>query len=151
MQAHFHVPAEHIVAEKTVAELHFVHQSAIGALCVVAVLVPVGQANPIMADVLDHFQPHVTQPINFDLTRLLPKQGTVYHYLGSLHHPAVNRRRDLVCHWANRDHNEFESGRPLSAVFEPNNRHVQAINRRPIFRGVFKQLKHPAGDDPLHG
>ncbi|MXI85058.1 carbonic anhydrase family protein, partial [Lactobacillus paracasei] len=35
--------------------------------------------------------------------------------------------------------------------FEPNNRHVQAINRRPIFRGAFKQLNHPAGDDALHG
>lgn len=151
VQAHFHVPAEHIVAEKTVAELHFVHQSAIGALCVVAVLVPVGQANPIMADVLDHFQPHVTQPINFDLTRLLPKQGTVYQYLGSLTTPPLTEGVT----WYVIEQTEITMSSNQVAryqqFFEPNNRHVQAINRRPIFRGVFKQLKRPAGDDPLHG
>ena len=90
MQAHIHVPAEHQITNQHAAELHFVHQSAIGALCVVAVLLPLGPDNVVLEQILDHFAAHSTQSVAFSLDQLIPQQGTVYRYLGSLTTPPLN-------------------------------------------------------------
>lgn len=135
VQAHIHVPAEHIATKETVAELHFVHQSVIGALCVVAVLVPIGKANPIIDGILDHFQPHATESIDCDLTGLLPNRGTVFQYLGSLTTPPLTEgvtwyvieQTDIII--------SSEQLKRYKQLFGPNNRQVQAANQRPVLRG----------------
>lgn len=89
VQTHFHVPTEHRTETPAALELHFVHQNAIGQLCVVAVLFQAGAANATMQTVIDHFEAGKQHPDAIDLTALMPTAGKVYHYLGSLTTPPL--------------------------------------------------------------
>lgn len=89
VQTHFHVPAEHVIDQPAALELHFVHQNAIGQLCVVAVLFTEGPENALLQQVIQDFVPHTQHDEAVDLTPLMPTSGQVYHYLGSLTTPPL--------------------------------------------------------------
>ncbi|WP_125708376.1 carbonic anhydrase family protein [Lacticaseibacillus porcinae] len=89
VQTHFHVPAEHVIDQAAALELHFVHQNRIGQLCVVAVLFSKGQADPLIQQVIADFVAGSQHPETIDLSALMPTQGKVYHYLGSLTTPPL--------------------------------------------------------------
>ena len=137
MQAHIHVPAEHQVTNQHAAELHFVHQSAIGALCVVAVLLPLGPDNVVLEQILDHFAAHSTQSIALSLDQLIPQQGTVYRYLGSLTTPPLTEG----VAWYVIDQTAVTIGTQqlhrYQQLFADNHRQLQARYQRPVLRSVF--------------
>ena len=137
MQAHIHVPAEHQITNQHAAELHFVHQSAIGALCVVAVLLPFGPDNVVLEQILDHFAAHSTRSVAFSLDQLIPQQGTVYRYLGSLTTPPLTEGVT----WYVIDQTAVTIGAQqlhrYQQLFADNHRHIQARYQRPVLRSVF--------------
>ena len=139
VQAHIHVPEEHHTANPHAAELHFVHQSAIGALCVVAVLLPLGPANPIIAQIHDHFVAQTSQPVAITLDDLIPQQGTVYRYLGSLTTPPLTEGVT----WYIIDQTALTiSAQQLHQYqqrFKDNHRLIQARHHRPILRSSFSR------------
>ncbi|QVI35226.1 carbonic anhydrase [Lacticaseibacillus chiayiensis] len=139
VQAHLHVPAEHQTANRHAAEWHFVHRSAIGALCVVAVLVPLGAGTPLMDSVLDHFVAGSSQPVALQFNSLLPAKGTVYRYLGSLTTPPLTEGVT----WYVIDQAEITISthqlHRFQRLFPDNNRKLQARNNRPILCGSFFQ------------
>lgn len=139
VQAHLHVPAEHQTANQRAAEWHFVHQSAIGALCVVAVLLPLGDGAQVMDSVLDHFVARGSEPVAMQLDSLLPPKGTVYRYLGSLTTPPLTEGVT----WYVIDQTAVTiSPRQLhnfQQLFSDNHRKLQARNDRPVLRGAFHQ------------
>ncbi|TLF38031.1 carbonic anhydrase family protein [Lacticaseibacillus zeae] len=137
IQAHLHVPAEHQTVNQRAAEWHFVHQSAIGALCVVAVLLPLGNAAPVMDSVLDHFVARSAQPVAMQLDSLLPPKGTVYRYLGSLTTPPLTEGVT----WYVIDQTAItispQQLHRFQQLFPDNHRKLQARNDRPVLRGPF--------------
>ncbi|KMO63629.1 carbonic anhydrase, partial [Lacticaseibacillus rhamnosus] len=140
MQAHIHVPAEHQITNQHAAELHFVHQSAIGALCVVAVLLPLGPDNVVLEQILDHFAAHSTQSIALSLDQLIPQQGTVYRYLGSLTTPPLTEGVT----WYVIDQTAVTIGTQqlhrYQQLFADNHRQLQARYQRPVLRSTFTKL-----------
>ncbi|WP_407893073.1 carbonic anhydrase family protein [Lacticaseibacillus sp. N501-2] len=89
VQVHFHVPVEHVSNTAATLEMHFVHQNAIGQLCVIAVLFKAGAADPILQQVITDFAAGRQHPEEIDLTTLMPRRGHVFHYLGSLTTPPL--------------------------------------------------------------
>ncbi len=89
VQAHFHVPTEHQTTRPAAMELHLVHQTRLGQLCVVAVMLGAGAANPTIQKVIEAFAPGQQVTADIALTSLVPTTGTVYHYLGSLTTPPL--------------------------------------------------------------
>ena len=92
-QFHFHTPSEHIInASLSDAELHLVHQNALGELAVVAVLLRIDDvhANPLFDRIM--FEAPIS-PGDRDLggeinpAHLLPESRSYYTYTGSLTTP----------------------------------------------------------------
>ncbi len=93
VQFHFHRPSEERVngqAYDMVA--HLVHKSADGKLAVVAVLLEIGKANPVVKTLWDYLplerNDEVAPPdVPIDMTQLLPVSRKYYTYMGSLTTP----------------------------------------------------------------
>lgn len=93
VQFHFHRPSEERVngqAYDMVA--HLVHKSADGKLAVVAVLLEIGKANPVVKTLWDYLplerNDEVAPPdVPIDLNQLLPVSHKYYTYMGSLTTP----------------------------------------------------------------
>ncbi|MFD1483765.1 carbonic anhydrase family protein [Lacticaseibacillus baoqingensis] len=88
VQVHFHVPVEHTGNPQAVLEVHLVHQTALGQLCVVAVRLVPGAAAPALTQVIAGFDQQA-HPMAIDLSSLIPQHGHVFHYLGSLTTPPL--------------------------------------------------------------
>ena len=93
VQFHFHRPSEEAINGKRYQLVaHLVHKNAQGELAVVAVLIRGGNANPLLAQVFDHFPPpgrseNAVAGATLDLTQLLPAKHGYYTYEGSLTTP----------------------------------------------------------------
>lgn len=136
VQAHFHSPAEHVSDQAAAFEVHFVHQTALGQLCVVAVLLPLGPANPTLQQVIEQFA-HDQHPVAIDLTPLWPKHGQGFHYLGSLTTPPLT---EGVEWYVLQDHDITLSAAQaawFTQAFGANNRALQPLGERSVERFAF--------------
>jgi carbonic anhydrase len=93
VQFHFHRPSEERIHEKRYGMVaHLVHKNAKGELAVVAVLIRVGNGNPVLQQVFDNFPPSGQKEASvagatLDLMQLLPKLRGYYTFEGSLTTP----------------------------------------------------------------
>jgi carbonic anhydrase len=92
-QFHFHHPSEErINGQGFEMVAHLVHAASDGALAVVAVLLDVGAANPVLASVWRHLPAHEGpemkhDDVQIDVTGLLPRNRGYYTFTGSLTTP----------------------------------------------------------------
>ncbi len=140
VQFHFHAPSEHTVdGEHFPMEMHFVHQAADGALAVVGVLLEEGAANPGIAPLWAQL-PHaagtettVEIPAGF-AAHIFPRVGTgFYHYDGSLTTPPCS---EGVKWYVRKMRTQLSTDQiaAFTAVYDHNNRPVQALNERTLYR-----------------
>lgn len=91
IQFHYHTPSEHtVMSAHYPMEIQLVHQNAQGYLAVVGVLVNMGKHNANIDRVISGLPPQLaTNGVlrDFDIDALLPKDGSVYAYNGSLAEP----------------------------------------------------------------
>ncbi|KRL39437.1 carbonic anhydrase family protein [Lacticaseibacillus manihotivorans] len=132
VQTHFHVPAEHVIDQPAALELHFVHQNAIGQLCVVAVLFTKGAENPLIQQVIDDFAPGTQHAEAIDLSALMPTAGKVYHYLGSLTTPPLTEGVEWYVIQPKHATVSAEQAAWFVHQFGTNNRDLQPRNDRVI-------------------
>ena len=137
-QFHFHAPSEHTLnGTHAAAEIHFVHQNADGAYAVVGVFVRAGKANPVFTTLLPELPTKIGDPVPakalVKTANLLPKNGTVYRYQGSLTTPPCSQGVTwlLMANPVTMSPAQLEA---LDALIAPNNRPVQALHGRSVLR-----------------
>ena len=92
-QFHFHHPSEERINGKGFEMVaHLVHAAPDGSLAVVAVLLDVGAANPVIASLWQHLPTHEgpeqkLDELQIDVTGLLPRDRGYYTFTGSLTTP----------------------------------------------------------------
>ncbi len=137
LQFHFHTPSEHTVnGESFGMELHFVHQSADGALAVVGVLLRESDVdNPAFADIFANLPAEKNEPEAnewmIDANTLLPAERLFTTYGGSLTTPPCSQGvRWLVLS----EPVELSSAQigAFHAIFDLNARPVQSLNTRDL-------------------
>ncbi len=139
VQFHFHAPSEHTVdGEHSPMEMHFVHQSEDGALTVVGVLIEEGAANPGIAPLWAQLaaapgsETTVRIPAEF-ADHIFPDDAVgAYHYRGSLTTPPCSQG---VNWYIRKTPTQFsqEQIAEFTAVYDHNNRPVQALNTRTLY------------------
>ena len=140
LQFHFHAPSEHTVdGEHFPMEMHFVHQSADGALAVVGVLVEEGAPNPGIGPLWAQLpegpgtETTLEIPAGF-VDYIFPRVGSgFYHYVGSLTTPPCS---ESVKWYVRKTPTRFsmEQIAEFTAIYDHNNRPVQALNERTLYR-----------------
>ena len=139
IQFHFHSPSENTIKGQSYPlEAHFVHASDTGELAVIAVMYQAGIENKGLKKAWAHIPIHAGEQYSFTETLmagdLLPDNKDYYRFNGSLTTPPCSEGvRWLVMKntvMASRQ----QIDRFLSALHEPNNRPLQAINARPILQ-----------------
>ena len=137
MQVHFHTPSEHTLnGDSFPAEIHFVHQAAVGQLAVLGVLLTEGEAHPELDKLLPHMTAEPDEPVNvdgvsFDPAALLPRDAAVYRYTGSLTTPPCSEN----VAWHVLSEPVTASAEQIAALIEvmgENNRPLQPANNRLI-------------------
>lgn len=139
VQFHFHAPSEHTVdGEHFPMEMHFVHQAEDGALAVVGLLIAEGAPNPGIAPLWAQLaeapgsEATLQIPDQFD-EHIFPDDSVgVYHYSGSLTTPPCSEGvqwyvRTTPTRLSREQIAEF------TAVYDHNNRPVQALNDRTVY------------------
>lgn len=138
-QFHFHAPSEHLLdGQDFPAEVHFVHEAADGQLAVIAVFLTVGQTSPAITSILH--QLGASEKFACDVEKLLPKDRSYFHYLGSLTTPPLTE----TVEWYVMTHPVELSALQLKEfhqLYEHNNRKIQAMNDRPL---LYFQAKEPS-------
>ncbi len=137
VQVHFHAPSEHVIDGRPAPiEAHFVHKSDDGSLAVLGVFVVEGAENPALAAVLSHL-PATTTPaetysdVAVDLVAMLPKDMSVYRYMGSLTTPPCTE--GVAWHVLKQPITASkEQIGQLAIVLHGNARPVQPLNGRPL-------------------
>jgi carbonic anhydrase len=142
VQFHFHAPSEHTVdGEHLPMEMHFVHQAEDGALAVVGVLVEEGAPNPgiapLWAQLAAATGTEATVEIGDEFAEpVFPKLGSgAYHYVGSLTTPPCS---EGVQWYVRRTFTSLSKQQiaEFTAVYDHNNRPVQALNERALYVDV---------------
>lgn len=138
-QFHFHSPSEHQHHGKNAAaEMHFVHADADGNLAVIGVFVEEGAENPVIARLWQSIPETAGQsnPLGTAINGgdLLPKDRSYYYYQGSLTTPPCSEG----VRWLVMRHTVTMSAAQIAelkkAIGFDNNRPVQPLNGRVIFR-----------------
>jgi len=139
VQFHFHAPSEHTVDGKHFPmEMHFVHQADNGSLAVVGVLIEEGAANagiaPLWAQLAASPGTNATIDISAEFSeQLFPDIGTgLHHYEGSLTTPPCS---EGVKWYVRKTPTQLsrEQIAAFTAVYNHNNRPVQALNGRTLY------------------
>jgi carbonic anhydrase len=142
VQFHFHAPSEHTVdGEHFPMEMHFVHQAADGALAVAGVLVEEGAPNPgiapLWAQLAEAPGTETTVRIRAEFAEpVFPSVGSgFYHYVGSLTTPPCS---EGVQWYIRKTFTSLskEQIAAFTAVYDHNNRPVQALNERALYLDI---------------
>ena len=139
VQFHFHAPSEHTVdGAHFPMEMHAVHQAQDGALAVMGVLIEEGAENPGIAPLWEKLaevpgsETTVRIPKDF-AGQIFSGQATgIYHYRGSLTTPPCS---EGVSWYVRRTPTQFSKDQiaAFTAVYDHNNRPVQALNDRTLY------------------
>lgn len=136
---HFHSPSEHqLNGQYFDMEAHLFHESEKGELAVIGLFIESGQENEVLAEIWDKMPVDgkkavqvLNNPIN--LQQLLPEDKSVYQYVGSLTTPPCTEGvnwfvLESPITMSNEQINQF------SSIFLQNNRPIQNINNRDVFK-----------------
>ena len=129
-QFHLHTPSEHTIDHTYHdGELHFVHQADDGKLAVIAIFLQLGSASPSLAAMFSHLNKNRT--FDLPISDLLPKNKSYFHYVGSLTTPPLSENVDwyILSEPISVSSNQIKD---LHRFYPHNNRHLQALNQRPI-------------------
>lgn len=136
VQFHFHAPAEHSINGKLAeSELHLVHKNADGNLAVVGVMIEKGTENPAFKTVWENLPAEETavQTADADVNAadMLPTVQTTYRYDGSLTTPPCSEgvKWNVMTEPIQLSEAQLAA---FTAIFEGNNRPVQALNERTV-------------------
>ncbi len=136
LQFHYHATSEHTYnGNYYPLEVHFVHKHSDTDLAVVGIMYDKGEANELFSRFLKHF-PKEKGEYNsdelIDLSKILPKDKSYYHYSGSLTTPPCSE----VVSW-------FMLQKPLKAsqdqidnfskILDKNFRPIQKTNGRKVY------------------
>lgn len=139
VQFHFHAPSEHTVdGQHYPMEIHFVHQAEDGALAVVGILVEEGEENPFAVPLWEQLAQatgtattvYVAPEFDDHFEDNAPT--SLYHYMGSLTTPPCSEG----VNWYVRERPAQFSREQIAAftaVYDHNNRPVQALNNRTLY------------------
>lgn len=135
VQFHFHAPSEHLIEDKASAmELHLVHKNAANQLAVLGVMIEPGAPNPSLANIWQHM-PAVEEenapPFKIDVSSLLPRDHSFFHYQGSLTTPPCSES----VNWAILKQPIQASRQQINLFkshFHANARPVQNLNHRTV-------------------
>ncbi|MDU4698169.1 MAG: carbonic anhydrase family protein [Paenibacillus sp.] len=138
-QVHFHSPSEHTLDGKHFPlEGHFVHLAQNGRIAVIGVMFTVGNHNDAFQQILDAAKllPKEQGGVKIDhlkLTRLLPHPFSYYHYLGSLTTPPLTENVEwyILTHSVQISREQLKE---FHKYYNQNNRHIQALNDRKVFK-----------------
>ena len=141
LQAHYHAPAENIIAGvRAPVDVHFVHQAADGKLTVIGVMLKAGgkrnSAWQPLVRALRLANLAISSEVSeatatFDWAAMLPKDRRSYRFAGSLTTPGCNEGVS----WIVMKQPVLLSASQIAAfeaVYNANARPVQPINGRPI-------------------
>ncbi|MCI4625681.1 MAG: carbonic anhydrase family protein [Candidatus Magnetoovum sp. WYHC-5] len=98
LQFHFHSPSENTTQGKLYdMEVHLVHKDENGQLAVVGVFMKEGKSNPFIQTLWDALPSQVNfvkevKGVNISAFNLLPKDGSYYHWSGSLTTPPCSEK-----------------------------------------------------------
>lgn len=139
LQFHFHAPSEHTLAgEHYPMEVHFVHQAENGAIAVLGVFVEEGAENPGIVPLWNQLSEEpgseATVQIATDFADRVFYGGAsgVYHYTGSLTTPPCSEEVSWFIRKAPTQLSKDQIGE-FTAVYDHNNRPVQALNNRTLY------------------
>jgi carbonic anhydrase len=137
-QFHFHSPSEHTVDGKQFPmEMHLVHKAKDGTSGVVAVFIQEGEHNrafdPVWDNLPDANRPNQEADIKIDALSLLPQDTTYYSYDGSFTTPPCTEQVKWVILAQPVSLSKQQIMR-FRAVIDGNNRPVQPLNKRQVFR-----------------
>ena len=139
VQFHFHAPSEHTVdGEHFPMEMHFVHQAEDGALAVLGLLLEEGFANPGIEPLWANLSAGAGTEVAIEVPaefaeHVFPNVGSgFYHYDGSLTTPPCS---EGVNWYVRRTPTQLskEQIAAFTAVYDHNNRPVQALNDRTLY------------------
>ena len=139
VQFHFHAPSEHTVnGEHYPMEMHFVHQAEDGALAVVGVFIEAGAHNPGIAPLWAQLaeapgnKATVRIPAGFADHIFSGGASAVYHYDGSLTTPPCSEGVKWYIRKTPAQLSK-EQIASFTAVYDHNNRPIQALNERTVY------------------
>jgi len=137
LQFHFHTPSEEMINSKRYSMVaHLVHKNDVGQLAVVAVLMEVGEPNPMIETVWTYLPLDTSDRVRIpegqiDMNQLLPADQRYYQFIGSLTTPPCTEgvlwmviKQPLRISAA-----QF---RVFTQLFPLNARPVQPLNARPV-------------------
>ncbi len=137
VQFHFHTPSEEeINFKRTAMVVHLVHKNDEGQLAVVAVLLEVGEANPLIDKVWTYMPLDASDRVHMphdalNLNEILPADQRYYQFMGSLTTPPCTEgvlwmvlKQPLTVSRA-----QFKL---FTQLYPMNARPVQALNGRPV-------------------
>ncbi|MGE7624065.1 carbonic anhydrase [Viridibacillus sp. NPDC096237] len=139
LRMHFHNPSEHqINGHHFAMEAHLVHENSKGQKAVLGILINPGKENKLLTEFWSKLPPKVTEadiPLNnaIDLTNFLPIDKKVYRYSGSLTTPPCSE--GII--WSVMEQPIEMSEAQIdafSSIISNNNRPVQPLNNRKVFK-----------------
>ncbi|MDD9154570.1 carbonic anhydrase family protein [Aliivibrio sp. S4TY2] len=136
LQLHFHAPSENLIAGHSYPlEMHLVHADKDGNLAVIGVMFKEGKVNPELAKIWAQMPSsgEIALDSKLRLIDLLPSDQAYYRFNGSLTTPPCTEGVT----WLVMKKTVPISSKQLSqfkALYEGNNRPVQATNARPVLK-----------------
>ena len=136
VQFHFHAPSEHTVKGAFYdMELHLVHKNDRGELAVVGVFMKKGKDNKVIQVLWDNLPKELNKEnavdgLSVNVSGLLPKDTTYYHYYGSLTTPPCSEGVNWSVVKTPIEVSEEQIEQFRKALGFDNNRPVLPVNKR---------------------
>lgn len=136
---HFHSPSEHqLNGQYFDMEAQLFHESEEGELAIIGLFIKSGEENDVLAEMWDEIPANgdvaaklLNNPI--DLQQLLPADKEVYQYVGSLTAPPCTEGVNWFILEQPIEMSDEQINR-FSAIFLQNNRPIQQLNDREVYK-----------------